>query len=694
MNAGKVVFEIDAETKNFDAQIEKVEKELGVLLKTYQDVKDTKPYYGQEAQLRGLQAEIEKTNNKLIGLKNQQKKLQEESTKTGASISKGFEKGLKSVKKLALGIIGIRSAYMLARRAASAYMSQDEELTKKIQSAWVGLGSFLTPLLEGLTTLMLKFVGYLNEFIKALTGTDYIARANAKALEKQAKAQANLNKETEKYQNYDFDVIRTQQTQTSASSGYGTDSEISGLIEIPELNDKIVKKLQDLAKWLKENEDEILLVGEALALTFGAVAIGKLLSNIATLIGSGTLMTGLAGLLAILGALAVTWVIKLALDGKKELDDMWEKVNYLGTKGYLKHQETHKEFMEKPESEETKLYAEKFQAMPQMENYIQQIDEAQEMIDKMDREHPILTSVFGYGKGEKEALQNKKRDLKAYINNLLDFADAGLLTKEGYVELIRFIKEYGDQLDDLNTNVSGVAIDQNRLNEVTDNYYRYVKNSKNELHGLTIEYEDLLIAFKREHPEIKIDTEEGKKAFEDFVYNTLGTLPVTKSTELKIEDDEAIEDLTNYEGKISEIPEEYTTKTQIEDKDAKKKISTFVQDIMNIPKNVFTTINVEANVKFSDKLGSFVNSLLGPAIKLPGFASGGYVSQPTLAMVGEGSSRGEYMIPDGEDYISRLASEIGKYSGGAGVTNVYLDGRLIQRQVDDTRNRVNFTKNR
>ena len=48
-----------------------------------------------------------------------------------------------------------------------------------------------------------------------------------------------------------------------------------------------------------------------------------------------------------------------------------------------------------------------------------------------------------------------------------------------------------------------------------------------------------------------------------------------------------------------------------------------------------------------------------------------------------------------KDYLSTLASEIGRYSSNSGgeVTNIYLDGRLIQRQVKNTQKDRNFAAN-
>ena len=258
---------------------------------------------------------------------------------------------LKNIKKVALGIIGIRSLYSLARKASSSYLSSDIELAEKLQSVWVGLGSFLAPILEKFSNLMLKAVGYLNVFVKALTGIDFIANANAKALNKQAKAQANLNKQT---QQYDFDVIRTQQEETS---GGGVETGTSGLINIPELDEKLVNKLETLAGWLKENKTLVEALGITLGLVFGASAIKKLATNIATLIGSGATITGLAGLVALLEYLTIGFEIVLitkgvleAIQNYKELNQLMENNNKLAQGNTDKSKELSNTYWELEES--------------------------------------------------------------------------------------------------------------------------------------------------------------------------------------------------------------------------------------------------------------------------------------------------------------------------------------------------------
>ena len=206
---GKVVIGTDLDTKSVDAQVTKLEKDLETMVKTLEtDMKIPVELRMSEDEKLKLENDIEKTKNRIISLKESIQDVGNEADKDTTKISKGFKKGTTTLKRFALSLFGIHSMYRLASRASSAWLSQDTELAQRLQNVWIGLGALVSPILEKMSTLMLKALGYLNEFVKALSGgrIDFIAKANAKALEKQAKAQKELNRQT-----YDFDEIRKQQ---------------------------------------------------------------------------------------------------------------------------------------------------------------------------------------------------------------------------------------------------------------------------------------------------------------------------------------------------------------------------------------------------------------------------------------------------------------------------------------------------
>lgn len=107
---------------------------------------------------------------------------------TGNTISKNMDKGLRSLKKFTLGLIGVRTVMSLLTKSVNAYLSFDTELQDSLNNSWNMLGSLLAPAIELVANLFATATNYIYRFVEALTGIDLVARANAKALESQAKA--------------------------------------------------------------------------------------------------------------------------------------------------------------------------------------------------------------------------------------------------------------------------------------------------------------------------------------------------------------------------------------------------------------------------------------------------------------------------------------------------------------------------
>lgn len=591
---GKVVIGTELDTKSVDAQVTKLEKDLETMVKALEtDMKIPVELRMNKDERIKLENDIEKTKNRIISLKESVQDVGNEADKTTAKISKGFKKGTTTLKRFALSLFGIHSLYRLVSRASSEYLSQDTELAQRLQNVWIGLGSFLEPLLNAMSNALLKGLGYLNVFVKALTGVDYIARANAKALEKQTKAQKDLNKAT---QDYDFDVVRRQQDLSSKGAG---SSDFSG-IEIPELDDKVVKKLQDLAKWLKENENLVKAVGIALGATFGAIAIAKLLSNIGSLIGSAKAGTGLAGLSGILKVLGTIGVISIsvallysALTGRDLIEDFKEI-----KKGIKDLDEARNESVEK----------QKKQALELKES----AEKSGEAISKMTNE-----DLAGFIKQVDVATSSTEDLIIKYKtqNEVLDYNS----------------KEYQANAEKVNENIGKL-----------DSYKQMLENVKTRL--------------ENENKDLDVNSDKYKENQEllDKVNGSLNKINGYKAT------------ATAY------INMESNT-------------DNFFTNLWEQLKGGFKAIGEAFDFSFGKKQG-------GGGFR--GYALGGIVTQPTRALIGE-AGYPEAVVPMTQDYLSTLASEIGKYSSGnkGGVTNVYLDGRLIQRQVQNVQNDKDFVGN-
>lgn len=581
---GKVIVGTELETKSFDAQIKKLEKDLEIMTQALEtDMKIPVELRMNEDERLKLENDIERTRNRIISLKGSVEEVGNETSEMSKKMLKGFDKGIKSLKNFGIRLLGISSIYGIVSKASSVWLSQDTELAQKLQSVWVGLGAIIEPIINAISNALLKGLGYINEFIKAFTDgkVDIVAKANAKMLEKQAKSQEKLNNAI---QDYDFDVIRKQKDTIGSETGIDT----SGLIQIPELNQSVVKKLQDLAKVLKENKDLIKEVGIVLGVTFGSVAIGKLLKNIGVLMGGNGV--GLLGLQGLLVGIATAWTIKLYMEGyekiKKNLDEASVELNAMveATKEVTEgSKKLTNELKEKIDTEE--LNEEQIKKIAKVEK--SRADILVENSKKIADQTGLLQMLLGTGKEFQKEMGEQVKQVDEMAKRMKMLYEAGGITKEEYDKFVN------DTLPKFREQVSRAGISTKEIDEIISN------------------------------------------------------LPKSKDIVLNIK--------------------------------AEDKTTSVLDKIKKGLGGLFSSVS---------------KKLFGGGGSGERFAYGGIVTQPTRALIGE-AGYPEAVVPMTKDYLSTLASEIGRYSSnsGGGVVNIYLDGRLIQRQVKNTQNDRNFATN-
>ena len=147
------------------------------LTDTMNVLKSTTKQFGNEAERAGSKAKS--------GLN----KAKRESNGFTAAI----KKGVKKLGMMALAVFGIRSAYNAVRMAATEYLATNEQLQGQIDTLKVGFGQVLGPAIEFVVKLLMQAVSAVNTFVYALTGINYVAKANEAALKKQGKAASAAN---------------------------------------------------------------------------------------------------------------------------------------------------------------------------------------------------------------------------------------------------------------------------------------------------------------------------------------------------------------------------------------------------------------------------------------------------------------------------------------------------------------------
>ena len=198
------------------------------------------------------------------------------------NLSKGIDRITSKIKRFAFSLFSVRSIWTLVSKASSAYLSQDTELADKLQSVWAGLGAMLAPIIEGIANILIKAVGYINIFIKTLTGVDLLARASAKSISKTTKSAKSLNKALA-----GFDELNNLDSDT----GSGLDTGINPFAGIKDEELPWANKVKEFGEWVKNNIPTV--TGLLLGVTAGIIAFKIGLGGIKSL-GIVTVIFGIA----------------------------------------------------------------------------------------------------------------------------------------------------------------------------------------------------------------------------------------------------------------------------------------------------------------------------------------------------------------------------------------------------------------
>ena len=690
----KIVIETELSTKSFEKQI----SELQAKIKELDDIiKEPKKYGFSSEDIKKAEIDVEKLTNSLYRLQEQQRKLSlskvsnigynqnnilaggytlsnglvgralgdlgektewvadnvkdlnnafEETGTQGEQAaektSAGFERGIRSLKRFALGLFGIQSAFGILRRATNTYLSQNEETANKMNAIWTALGNALAPIIETIANAVLKLVGYIQVFLNALGWKVDLTKnmdKNTKSIQGTSKAMKDLNRQVAS-----FDEMNVQQKGTS-SSGIGGVSGGTGSFQMPELDPRIVKTLQDLAHWLRENWDWIWKVGAALAGVFGIAKIGGWLSNIGKLIGND--QTGILGLTGMLKGLLALELITITIaivyysqELKKVKQDNEDIVKW--NKSITKENDK----VNKSNLEKIKTYEKGSKAINDYTSeIIRQIDAEYDSItahQKQNDEMSILDNIFDvFGGTRAKNNELTKESTQRIIDNVAKLQE---LAKEG--------KLTDDQMKVYNQTMAKLTKTQESMTPFIEwNSWAFDKQ--------TLELYNQIKALKENEKQFSTTTSKNKN-------NVLDIYNFTKT-------------------KFSEMNKLKATPT-VEFKANTKKLTDVFDTLIN---SVAVDDGVRGAMTATSKL-----------LKKLGLAQGGIVNLPgrgvpiTNVVGGEATGGAEGVVPlNNEESMDLIGQAVAKHTAINLTINTLLDGKVIAREQKTISNNVDFATN-
>lgn len=164
--------------------------------------------------MKMLQAQTGKFGSEAAGAGKKAEHAMKKARAEADKLTKSTRHGIMGFGKMQLAMMGIMFAMRAISSATQEYMAVNTELEGQMNTLKALWGQVLGPVIQWVINLLIQAVTAVNSFVYALTGINYVARANEAALKKQALA-TNSAKKAAQLAGFDE---QTKLTDTSSSA--------------------------------------------------------------------------------------------------------------------------------------------------------------------------------------------------------------------------------------------------------------------------------------------------------------------------------------------------------------------------------------------------------------------------------------------------------------------------------------------
>ena len=266
-----------------------------------------------------INSKVSEYKQKIESVKMQKQVSDVEKLKSGFNnVGSSIQSSIRNVARLALGIFGIRSAFMFLRRASSDLASYDQQYAANLEYIRYALTQMIAPVLQWIVRLAATLLGYINAIVQAWFGINLFSRGSAKNFQKMKAGASGASKAVKeiKKQLAGFDEINM--LTDNSDSGAGGSGGAGGVSPDFDLS-KFQGKVPDWLQWIIDNKDLILstLAGIAAGLVF--LKLGELAKSLGLIEGK---LLGIKALGFGVMVAGIIYTIQSLLDYLK--DPSWE----------------------------------------------------------------------------------------------------------------------------------------------------------------------------------------------------------------------------------------------------------------------------------------------------------------------------------------------------------------------------------
>ena len=277
---------------------------------------------------------IRDDNIKEIG--NNMKNISKSALSVGNKMSSSFKKGLNSLKRFSLGLIGVRTGLSYLIQSMRLYINSSDSMVAKTTGVSQALAQSLAPYAEIAVSALQKLVhwvivgiGYFTTFINTIFGTNIAIAGMDGSMKSLTKDTKKAGKEAKKAL-APFDELNILQE--------GSDSDTGASYVAPDftglgITEQDMSGITAFGDWLDDHKKEI----EWLLITITAIAAVWAIWNIAigvfnALMGANPIVLILMAAIAVIALIIVYWddfkkIALAVLDAiGSTVKDLWEKL--------------------------------------------------------------------------------------------------------------------------------------------------------------------------------------------------------------------------------------------------------------------------------------------------------------------------------------------------------------------------------
>ena len=265
-----------------------------------------------------INAKVSEYKQKIENVKIQRQVADVEKLKQGFNnVGSSVQSTVSKVAKLALGIFGIRSAFMFLRRASSDLASYDQQYATNLEYIRYALTQMIAPVLQWIVNLAAKLLGYINAIMQGWFGINLFSRGSAESFNKMKAGASGVSKAVKeiKKQLAGFDEINmlTDQSDTGTSAG-------AGGVGMPSFDLSAMQgEVPDWLQWIIDHKDEILSVLAGIGAGLVFLKLGELAKHLGLIKGE------MLGIKALGFGILIKGIIDLIKGLKGYLEDpSWE----------------------------------------------------------------------------------------------------------------------------------------------------------------------------------------------------------------------------------------------------------------------------------------------------------------------------------------------------------------------------------